>query len=195
MNNPIGNQVSGFVNVAVFGASKEEIRVIKTILGAIVGIELGIIAMFAVITLFTSAWGMGVFLLLLLAALIHVIYDSDDEPTYRLTDEGAEMRSKRKKYCRSYTWDEVVDVCEILMEYYKGRSRYTIPYIAIMRRPRVELNINIANSREYAAEQYVDIRRNLDIIAIPKTEETVSFISQFKTIQPLPEKYGLEERR
>lgn len=150
----------------------------------------GICAVIAVIALLVPVWRkMCIPVILVLLPLGILLCLCDDDPTYLLNQSGAVINSKRKKYVHNFSWDEIVDVCEILVKIPQIRTQITTTYIAMMRKTHTELNINIANCREYAAEDFGYILSHPDIIAVPRTEEAVRFIEQFKTIKPLPEKY------
>lgn len=116
----------------------------------------------------------------------------DQDASFCLNYDGISTTARRKKHEQRFTWNEVVEVSEIIAIIPKDRfSSWKISYIVLSKKPLRELQLLIAADAEHAAEQYTYLYRHPELIAIPKTEEAVSYIERFHKIKPLPEKYRI----
>lgn len=128
------------------------------------------------------AWILGLSGLFFLVYIVIYRYRSPDiNATFSMSELGVVTFSRQKKYNKNFTWDEIVDITEIVVVQSAANFCHHSDYILLMKKPHAELNVLIATDKEYAMERYGYLYRHPDIIAIPKTEETVRYIEQIKT--------------
>lgn len=116
----------------------------------------------------------------------------DHDASFCINPDGISTTVRKKKYEQQFSWNEIVEVSEIVTEHTVSRSEVRkLPYLVLAKKPLRELNLLIAADAEHAMESYGYLYCHPDLIAIPKTEEAVQYIGRFHKINPLPEKYRI----
>ena len=144
-------------------------------------------ALFVANTIGTGAWIVGFSGMFLIAIIVIAWWRTPDlNATYCFSEKQISTHSRQKKYEKIALWDEIVDVVDVVCV--MSHSLYTrvcSSYILLMKKSHIELielGILAADFEKHKV-MYSYLYRQPDIIAIPKTEEAVSFIERFKTIK------------